>query len=192
MVLLWRCIVVDNIVRTRIINCTTKEERVEEKVLSAEEVAQMETKERLANIEQNRKPLTEAEVLAMLIPMQINNLVVNDNTAYKMSAFYPSWEVNTHYPVGYKVQYNGKLYKVIQEHTSVEGWQPTQAASLFTEINETFSGVIDDPIPYSGNMALENGKHYIQNGAIYICIRDTVNPVYNALSDLVGLYVEAV
>lgn len=182
----------DNIVRTRIINCTTKEERVEEKVLSAEEVAQMETKERLQDIERNRKPLTETEVLAMLIPMQINALVVDDNTAFRMSAFYPYWEANTKYPVGYKVQYNGKLYKVIQEHTSAEGWQPTQAASLFTEINETFSGVIDDPIPYSGNMALEQGKHYMQNYVIYLCTRDTVNPVYNPLAELVGLYVETV
>lgn len=160
--------------------------------VSPEEITAMQAEARLYNIEQSRKPLTEAEVLAMLIPMQINTLVVDDNTAFRMSAFYPSWEVNTHYPVGYKVQYGGKLYKVIQEHTSAEGWQPTQAASLFTEINETFSGVIDDPIPYEGNMALENGKYYIQNSVIYLCIRDTVNPVYNALSDLVGLYVEAV
>jgi hypothetical protein len=39
-------------------------------------------------------------------------------------------------------------------------------------------------------MALENGKHYEQDGVVYICTRDTVNPVYSALKDLVGLYVE--
>jgi hypothetical protein len=163
-----------------------------ERELTKEEITAMEAEARLANIEQSRKPLTEAEVLAMLIPMQINTLVVDDNTAFRMSAFYPSWEVNTHYPVGYKVQSNGKLYKVIQEHTSVEGWQPTQAASLFTEINETFSGVIDDPIPYSGNMALEKDKHYIEESVIYLCVRDTISPVYNKLSELAGIYVEAV
>jgi hypothetical protein len=41
-------------------------------------------------------------------------------------------------------------------------------------------------------MALENGKHYIQGGVIYLCNRDTVNPVYNPLAELVGLYVEEV
>ena len=127
----------------------------------------------------------------MLIPTQINTLEVDDNTAVRMTAYYPSWTVNAQYPVGYKVQYNEKLYKVIQAHTSIEGWTPDQAASLFVEINETHSGTIDDPISYDGNMALESGKHYIQNGVIYRCIRDTVNPVYNALADLVGLYVEA-
>jgi hypothetical protein len=41
-------------------------------------------------------------------------------------------------------------------------------------------------------MALKNGKYYIQDGVIYLCNRDTGNPVYNALAELVGLYVEAV
>ena len=39
-------------------------------------------------------------------------------------------------------------------------------------------------------MALESGKYYMQDYAIYLCIRDTVNPVYNPLADLVGVYVE--
>ena len=48
----------------------------------------------------------------------------------------------------------------------------------------------DDPIPYEGNMALENGKYYSRDGVVYRCTRDTGNPVFQALSDLVGLYVE--
>lgn len=35
-------------------------------------------------------------------------------------------------------------------------------------------------------------KYYTQNGALYLCNRDTVNPVYHALADLVGIYVEVV
>ena len=45
---------------------------------------------------------------------------------------------------------------------------------------------------YNGNMALESGKHYTQGGVTYMCNRDTINPVYNALVDLVGVYVEVV
>jgi hypothetical protein len=41
-------------------------------------------------------------------------------------------------------------------------------------------------------MALTAGLYYIQNSVIYHCIRDTVNPVYNPLAELVGLYVEEV
>ena len=41
-------------------------------------------------------------------------------------------------------------------------------------------------------MALESGKYYIQGGMTYLCSRDTINPVYNALSELVGIYVEVI
>ena len=61
--------------------------------------------------------------------------------------------------------------------------------SLYAEVCETHAGTLDDLIPYDGNMALENGKYYIQNSTIYLCNRDTVNPVYNPLSELVGIYV---
>ena len=39
-------------------------------------------------------------------------------------------------------------------------------------------------------MALEAGRYYSQNGAVYLCVRDTVDPVYSDLAELVGLYVE--
>lgn len=54
------------------------------------------------------------------------------------------------------------------------------------------AGTADDPIPYEGNMALESGKYYSQDGVVYRCTRDTGNPVFHALSELVGLYVEVV
>ena len=37
---------------------------------------------------------------------------------------------------------------------------------------------------------MEASKYYSQSGAVYLCTRDTLNPVYSALADLVGLYVE--
>ena len=135
-------------------------------------------------------PLTESEVSRLLIAQQINTLTVDDNTALRMTEFYPEWAADTEYTIGYKVQRNGKLWRVLQAHTSQAGWEPENAASLWTEICESHAGTLDDPIPYSGNMALESGKYYMQDGKIYRCTRDTGNPVYNALSELVGLYVE--
>ena len=93
--------------------------------------------------------------------------------------------------MGFKVQRGGALYKVLQAHTSQDGWEPENAPSLWTEICESHGGTLTDPIPYSGNMALEAGKYYSQNGAVYLCTRDTVNPVYSDLAELVGIYVEA-
>ena len=136
------------------------------------------------------RPLTAEEVTAMLIRQQINILNVDDNTALRMLTFYPEWAANAEYTIGYKVQRGGRLWRCLQAHTSQAGWEPENAASLWTEICESHSGTLEDPIPYSGNMALESGKYYSQNSKIYRCTRDTVNPVYNALSELVGLYVE--
>ena len=141
-------------------------------------------------IEEKYRPLTESEVSRMLIAQQINTLTVDDNTALRMKEFYPEWTADTEYTIGYKVQRNGKLWRCRQAHTSQAGWEPENAASLWTEICESHAGTLDDPIPYSGNMALESGKYYSQDNKVYRCIRDTGNPVYNALSELVGLYVE--
>ena len=135
-------------------------------------------------------PLTESEILALLIPKQINTLTVDDNMALRMLAFYPEWAAGTAYSVGYKVRRGGKLWRVVQAHTSQIGWEPENAASLWEQINETHAGTLDDPIPYSGNMALTAGLYYMQDWVIYKCTRDTGNPVYHALSELVGLYVE--
>lgn len=160
--------------------------------LTADQISAMERESRLATIAENSRPLTEAEVSRMLITQQINTLAVDDNTALRMREFYPEWAENTAYAVGFKVQRKGKLWNARQAHTSTVTWEPENTMSLWEVINETHDGTIDDPIPYDGNMALENGKHYIQSGVIYRCNRDTVNPVYNPLAELVGLYVEEV
>ena len=136
------------------------------------------------------RPLTEQEVSRLLIKQQINTLEVDDTTALRMVEFYPEWSAGQAYTAGYKAQRGGKLWRCLQAHTAQTGWEPENTASLWTEICESHDGTKYDPIPYDGNMALESGKYYIQSGVTYLCNRDTGNPVYNALSELVGLYVE--
>lgn len=139
---------------------------------------------------ERHRPLTTDEVARMLIEKQINTLDVDDATALRMLTFYPEWAAGVSYTDGYKVQHSSKLYKALQEHTSQAGWEPENAPALWTEICETHDGSEFDPIPYSGNMALEQGKYYAQDGVTYLCTRDTVNPVYQPLNELVGVYVE--
>lgn len=144
------------------------------------------------SIAEHHRPMTESEVSRLLIAQQINTLPVDDNTALRMVEFYPEWASGMDYSTGYKVQRGGKLWRCLQAHTAQDGWEPENTPALWTEICETHAGTEDDPIPYSGNMALESGKYYIQDYVIYLCNRDTVNPVYNPLAELVGLYVETV
>ena len=160
--------------------------------MTAEEEAQYNEMAARAAAEAKHRPISESEVMSMLIKEQINTLSVDDATAVRMTAFYPEWAKDTAYTIGYKVQYLGKLYKVIQAHTSQETWTPDITASLYTRIDEIHDGTKYDPIPYEGNMTLYNGKYYSQDGVTYLCNRDTGNPVYNKLSELVGIYVEVI
>lgn len=160
--------------------------------MTAEEEAQYNEMAAREAAEAKHRPISENEVMTMLIKEQINTLSVDDATAVRMTAFYPDWEKDKQYTVGYKVQYLGKLYKVIQAHTSQETWTPDITASLYTRIDEVHDGSKYDPIPYEGNMTLYNGKYYIEDGVTYLCNRDTGNSVYNKLSELVGIYVEVI
>jgi hypothetical protein len=162
--------------------------------LTAEEIADRKRFDRVAAAEKKTRPLTEAEVSRMLIAQQINTLEVDDNTAVRMMAFYPAFEsiVGQTVEHGYKFTYGGKLWRVIQPSLTIQAHYAPGVGmeSLYAEINETHEGTLDDPIPYNGNMALNAGLYYYQNGEIYLCNRDTVNPVYHPLSELVGIYVE--
>lgn len=115
--------------------------------------------------------------------------IATDEIAVEAPAVYPTWKEDVEYVIGQRVLYNDILYKVLQDHTSQATWTPDESASLYTIVDEVHSGTVDSPIPYDGNMALENGKYYTQDNVVYLCNRDTGVPVYNALKDLVGLYV---
>lgn len=167
--------------------------------LTPEEIAAMQAEQRKAEIFERRRPLSESEVSRMIITQQINTLNVDDQTALRMMSYYPAWEdlckqSRTAEKAGYKFTYGGKLWKTVPpNYTFVSHYVPgVGTESLFERIDETHDGSEYDPIPYEGNMALENGKYYTQDGVAYKCIRDTGNPVYNALADLVGIYVEEV
>ena len=158
--------------------------------LTPKEIADREHNAKVAAAAEKNRPLTEAEVSRMLLTQQVNSLVVDDNTAVRIMAFYPTWAAGVAYAIGCKAQYDNKLWRVLQAHTSQNGWEPVNTPALWEQLSETHNGTIDDPITYNGNMALQKGLYYYQGGGIYLCVRDTVNPVYQPLKDLVGLYVE--
>lgn len=165
--------------------------------MTVEEITTMQNAQAAYEAAERTRPLTMEEVSRMLITQQINTLKVEDSTALRMKEFYPEWKDligTTVDKAGFKFTHGGELYKTIPEqHTFQADWVPGEGTeSLYTRIDETHAGTLTDPIPYSGNMALEAGKYYSQGGAVYLCTRDTINPVYSALADLVGQYVERV
>lgn len=131
---------------------------------------------------------------ALNLRKHIENAVQSlpDAAALEAVVLHPVWKAGIAYSAGYKAQHNGRLWRCRQAHTSQEEWEPENVPALWEELCETHDGSRYDPIPYEGNMALENGKYYSQDGVTYLCNRDTVNPVHNPLSELVGIYVEEV
>ena len=120
-----------------------------------------------------------------------------DADGLKAKALYPRWEKlvqlgSVTAPAGFRFTHNGDLYKCVNPDPKFQSdWVPGNGtAALYVRVDEAHAGTLADPIPYDGNMALDSGKYYLQDYVIYRCTRDTINPVYNALADLVGIYVE--
>lgn len=139
--------------------------------------------------------LKDAKMYRAAIEAGANAVERSDLDALAVKDIYPAWDslIGQTVNVDFKLTHDGKLYKVIQAHTVQADWMPgVGTESLYAVIDEGHAGTLDDPIPYDGNMELFEGLHYIQNGVTYRCTRNSEQPVYHALSDLVGLYVEVV
>ena len=129
--------------------------------------------------------------------MDAAGAVLTDAEALGCKAIYKQWadlvEEATVVEKGYRFLHVDALYRVEQpSYTFVAHYVPGEVGteSLFSRIDESHAGTQEDPIPYEGNMALEEGLYYSQDGVVYKCIWSTGNPVYHPLSQLVGLYVE--
>lgn len=91
------------------------------------------------------------------------------------------------------VSWAERLWRVRQEHTALEIYEPSlDLASLYEVIEKEHSGELNDPIPYTPPMEIFANKYYIQNDVIYFCIRDSQIALTHNLADLVGNYVTVV
>lgn len=83
------------------------------------------------------------------------------------------------------LRHGNKLWRAVQTHTPQSIYPPSiETASLYTKVNKSHVGTLDDPIPYEQNMAFEKGKYYSQYGVTYLCILTTVTGYPNDLKDL--------
>ena len=122
---------------------------------------------------------------------------LEDAVAITAVELFPYWKqlvaVGKTVEKGFRFQHEGQLYRTEQpSYTFVETYVPGSAGteSLFSLVDETHAGTLDDPIPYERNMEIYEGLYYSQNGVVYKCIRDSGAPLYHDLSALVSIYVE--
>ena len=139
------------------------------------------------------------EILRTLISSNSEKIVstFSDENALKVIDLYPEWTVGIAVAKDSRYQYNGKLYKCVQAHTTQADWTPDITPALWTVIDVTHAGTIDDPIPAAAGMEYVYGKYYIEGETVYICKRtgeaEGGTIVLQFLpSQLVGQYFEVV
>lgn len=136
------------------------------------------------------------QIVQELVVKQYNERIdiSNEEALDYMAIIYP-WDfyLDKVLTEGMMVTYEDKPWRVRQTHTPLEVYPPSLAtASLYEAIDKEHSGEVDDPIPYTPPMEIFNGKHYVEDGVVYRCTRDSGTALSHKLSALVGLYVEVV
>lgn len=101
-----------------------------------------------------------------MLASSVENL--SDEEALQVAALYPTWasKVGEQVNIGERYWYDGKLYKVVQQHTVQEDWTPDVSQSLFTEVSIEEWPAWVQPTGSSdaymtGDKVTFEGKHYV-------------------------------
>lgn len=148
--------------------------------------------EQARDIEELKEKVTEGEstgvdqtiLAASLVVAKANAQALSDAQALKAKALYDTFDdlVKVEYTAekqGFKFRDGDDLWKTAKDSVKFEAqYRPGEGTeSLYTHIDETHDGTLEDPIPAKANMEYEYGKYYSDGGAIYICERGGVeNP----------------
>lgn len=78
--------------------------------------------------------ITKAHARKLRKMIEKTAVTLTDSEAFDVAELFPMWKVDTAYQTGDRVQYESKLYKCLQAHTSQADWIPTEAVSLWVEV----------------------------------------------------------
>lgn len=59
---------------------------------------------------------------------------LDDEDALNGVELFPAWAAGVAYTADQRIRYEKKLYRVVQAHTSQEGWEPDKTPALWTEV----------------------------------------------------------
>ena len=101
---------------------------------------------------------------------------LTDEEKEELISQYPVYEVGASYRAGDVINYNGELYRVVQEHTSQDDWKPDSTPSLYTPY---LKGEIDDKEvvyewqqPSGAHDAYQIGDKVLFEGKVYESTKD--------------------
>lgn len=111
----------------------------------------------------------EANLAATRKLIRVDELSEEELT--EMIDLYPSYEIGKSYIVGDVIKYEGKLYKIIQAHTSQEDWLPIELPALY--LNLMPENVIPEWVqPTMAEDAYKIGDKVIFEGKVYESLID--------------------
>lgn len=135
-------------------------------------------------------------VLKIVLKAQTRQMTTfTNNEALKVKDLFDDWSdfIGQTLNAGQIVRTAEGLWRVRQEHKAQRHYAPSiHTAALYERIVRDHEGTESDPIPYAPPMEIFNGKYYTQDGVLYLCNRDSGQALTHNLSELVGLYVNAV
>lgn len=104
---------------------------------------------------------------------EINTYNLTPSEALQVKDRYPEWKTGINVKAGERYRVEDILWECIKDHLTQENWKPSTATlSLWKRVDaEGHAGTMEDPIPYTQNMALEFNKYYTQDGVLYLCIQ---------------------
>lgn len=90
----------------------------------------------------------------------------SDEDALESIELFPKWKAGIAVATGERYQYNGKLYKVIQAHTTQADWTPDITPALFKEVSlDEFPEWVQPTGAHDaynkGDKVTFEGKHYM-------------------------------
>ena len=117
--------------------------------------------------------MTRSEARAFISAFVALRESATDEQAVLVPNVFPAWKPEKEYKTGDRIQYQGKLYKVITSHTSQEDWIPDKTSALYIVIDVSHAGTQDDPIPAERGMEYVYGLYYRdgEDGKLYLCQR---------------------
>jgi hypothetical protein len=93
--------------------------------------------------------------------------IIDDEIAVTVPNLFPSFAVGKAYKTGDRINHNGKLYKVVQDHVSAAEWTPETSASLYSPVTVGGTGYDEWKQPTGAHDAYNKGDRAEFGGKVY-------------------------
>ena len=124
---------------------------------------------------QNNIDLTEQRIatpLSITFVKMAEKGDIDEITASENANLFIAWDEVSTYKEDDLRQYEGKLYKCLQAHTSQTDWTPNISTSLWKELGVNENGIMEWSQPISSADAYNKGDEVMYNGVHYRSLID--------------------